>query len=196
MYVDSVLTIVADVSVDSSLMHEPAYYSPFWAFVGFIFIAIFFTTLTIVFYVTRRKPAKPFAKQVPRPMTPSEISELRNKYLSLIQETELRFHSHKIKASVAHQELSILVRLFYMEACGFHAESLTLNDLRHYNKPKLISVIADFYPSEFNGLENGSVAKALDQARALIMDDEALASISGAISIDGNSKVVNGSKVR
>ena len=98
------------------------------------------------------------------------MDALRAKYLAMVDEAERLFKERKNKASVAHQQLSLIVRLFYYEALGFHADILTLTDLKKSRHEHLTQVIEEYYPGEFDGLESGSVAQAAEKARELIKE--------------------------
>ena len=98
------------------------------------------------------------------------MNALKQKYLGLIDQAERNYNDHKIKASVAHQHFSLIVRLFYCEAVGFHAEVMSLRDLKRSNYTKLIETIENLYPDEFDTLEKGSVKTAAEKARKLVED--------------------------
>ena len=97
-----------------------------------------------------------------------DLNALRNIYLSLIDQAERNYENHMIKASVAHQHFSLIVRLFYAEGLGFHADIMTLTDLKNSFKQDLVDLIEHYYPDEFNTLEKGSVKEAAEMARELV----------------------------
>ena len=160
---------------NSALMHEPMYYSILWTFIGILFIGITTFILFMIFYVTRKKPIKTIANLKPAQPVIKDVAGIRKKYLQMVDEVEQRFGMRKIRAAKAHQELSLVARLFYAEVCGFHAEMLTLNDLKRSKNIKLANLIEKYYPEEFSGLEQRSVLDSGRKARELIMDDEAVA---------------------
>ncbi len=165
---------LGEVLANPSLMHEPMYYSILWVFIGILFLGIICSIIAFILYVTRKKSLKTLANLKPKAPKFIDITALRKKYLALVDETEQRFGMRKIRAASAHQEFSLIVRLFYAEACGFHAEVLTLKDLKHSKNSKLATLIEEYYPEEFNGLNKGSVLDSGRKARELIMDNEAL----------------------
>lgn len=160
---------------NSALMHEPMYYSIIWTFIGILFIGITGSILFMIFYVTRKKPINTIANLKPAKPVVKDIASIRKKYLLMVDEVEQRFGMRKIRAAKAHQELSLVVRLFYAEICGFHAEMLTLNDLKRSKNIKLANLIEKYYPEEFSGLDQRLVLDSGRKARELIMDDEAVA---------------------
>lgn len=174
MYVDNLLlSTFAETLANKSFVHDPFYFSFIWPIIGILFFIFAISIILVIIYITRKKPIKTLSNLKPATPQKLDINALRNKYLAFISQTEKRFEAHHIKASAAHQELSIIVRLFYTEVSGLHADVLTLNDLKHTNKHKLAHTIEAYYPPEFNQLEQGSVADAATMARNLIMDDEA-----------------------
>ena len=62
------------------------------------------------------------------------------------------------------------MRLFYYEAMGFHADVMTLSDLKKSNHKALVKLIDSYYPDEFDTLEKGSVADAAERARKLVRE--------------------------
>ena len=63
------------------------------------------------------------------------------------------------------------MRLFFCEAMGFHAEVMTLNDLKRTNYTKLAKLIDQYYPDEFDTLENGVVQQSIEHARDIVRDE-------------------------
>ena len=169
---NSLLKHFGDALANKDLLHEPANYNIIWTIIGILFLISTITIIVMIFYTTRKKKVNTLNNLQSAPPKIIDIDGLRKKYLALIQSTEQRFVGRQIKASVAHQEFSLIVRLFYAEASGFHAEFLTLNDLKRSTKQYLTKTIESYYPNEFNQLEQGSVASSAEQARNLIMSDE------------------------
>ena len=54
---------------------------------------------------------------------------------------------------------------------GFHAEVMTLNDLKRTNYTKLAKLIYQYYPDEFDTLENGVVQQSIEHARDIVRDE-------------------------
>jgi len=169
--------ILANTLANPSLMHEPMYYSIVWVFVGILFIGVITLIIFFIFYSTRKKPIKSISNLKSAKPQVKDIAAIRQKYLRMVDEVEQRFGTRKIRAAEAHQELSLVVRLFYAEASGFHAEVLTLSDLKRSKNVKLASLIEKYYPDEFSGLDQSSVLDSSRKARELIMDSEAIAKI-------------------
>ena len=175
------LNILGNGLASRKLTHGPAYYSIAWIIIGTIFVLAIGAIIFFIFFSTRKKEIKTISHLKPEQPKMIDIKSLREKYLKMVSETERRFFAHEIKASVAHQELSFTVRSFYAEASGFHAEVLTLGDLKRSQKQYLAKVIEIYYPDEFNKLEKGAVARSAELAKLLITNDEAIDRVKQAM---------------
>lgn len=146
-------------------------YSPLWLIISLGLFIIVFAIIYVIFRVTRRRNIKTLGSlkiQAPKVVN---MNVLRNKYVKLINQTEERFIRRQIKASVAHQQLSLLVRLFYYEGMGFHADIMTLSDLKKSNYKRLEKLVDQYYPAEFDKLENGAVSQSAQRAREIVREE-------------------------
>lgn len=155
------------------LVHEPASYAFQWTIIGLLFLLLAIGIICLVFFLTRKKPIKNLSSLKAEAPKAIDLSAIRAKYLAFVAEVESKYSSNQIKASEAHQSLSLIIRTFYAEAGGFHAEFLTLNDLKRTSKTTLAEAIEGYYPDEFDLLEKGSVASSAERAKNIIMADEA-----------------------
>ncbi len=156
---------MSDVNV---YMNGPIYYNITSVIFGILLVSLACLIVAIVFFITRKKQIKSLASLKITEKKPIDMDALKTKYLGLIDQAERNYNDHKIKASVAHQHFSLIVRLFYAEAMGFHADILTLTDLKKTNYTMLIETIEKLYPDEFDTLEKGSVSKSAEDARRLV----------------------------
>ncbi|MBR0134233.1 hypothetical protein IJM16_03125 [Candidatus Saccharibacteria bacterium] len=152
----------------SNLMYGPIYYDVSWLLLGLLLLLIAIAIIVIILYLTRKKEVKTLKSLKVTPARTVDMEALKKKYIGLIDQAERDFNNHRIKASVAHQHFSLIVRLFYAEGLGFHADILTLTDLKKTNYTMLIDTIEGLYPDEFDTLEKGSVATAAENARRLV----------------------------
>jgi hypothetical protein len=153
-------------------MYGPFYYSFIWLIVGILFLGLAVAIVALIFYATRKKEIKTIANLKPQAPKVIDIEALKAKYLAMVDEAERQFNNHKTKASKAHQQLSLIARLFYYEALGFHADILTLADLKKSRHERLTQTIEKYYPDEFDGLEKGSVSNSAEMARNLIREQK------------------------
>lgn len=153
-----------------SFYYGPINYSPIWFLIGLFLIGLAIGTIIIIFYVTRRKPIKTIATLDIKAPKVIDMNVLRSKYLKLIDEVEEKFHRKQLKTSECHQTLSMLVRSFYCEAMGFHAEVMTLRDLKKSNHKALAELVEQYYPDEFDKLEKGAVAQSAERARQIVRE--------------------------
>lgn len=157
---------------DPKLVRDPASYNIIWSIFGIICLILVVVIYFLIFFLTRKKQIKTIAHLAPQEPVIIDISSIRAKYMGEISRIMAEYEAKKIKASEAHQELSLVVRRFYAEAYSFKAEYLTLSDLKKSNKKPLADAIEKYYPEEFDLLEKGSVANAADIARQLINLEE------------------------
>ena len=156
----------------NELMYGPFYYSFVWLLIGLLFLAVIVAVIVAICYITRKKEIKTLKNLKPQAPKVIDLAALKAKYLAMVDEVEQQFKARKTKASVAHQQLSLIVRLFYYEALGFHADVLTLTDLKKTRHKNLTAVIEKYYPDEFDGLEKGSVSQSAEMARQLIKEQQ------------------------
>lgn len=156
----------------SELMYGPFYYGFIWLLIGLVFLGLAILIVVFIFYLTRKKEIKTIANLKPQAPKVIDIEALKAKYLAMVDEAEKQFNARKTKASTAHQQLSLIARLFYYEALGFHADILTLADLKKSRHERLTQTIEKYYPDEFDGLEKGSVSNSAEMARNLIKEQK------------------------
>ena len=154
----------------NSFYYGPITYSPIWALVGLLLLGIAIGIVAVIFYVTRHKEVKTISTLKVSAPKVINMNVLRDKYIKLINAAEERYKKRQIKASQCHQQLSLIVRLFFYEAMGFHADVMTLNDLKKTNYKKLTALVDSYYPDEFDTLEKGSVADAAEKARQIVRE--------------------------
>jgi GTPase Era involved in 16S rRNA processing len=154
----------------NSFYYGPIAYSPIWALVGLLLLGIAIGIVAVIFYVTRHKEVKTISTLKVSAPKVINMNVLRDKYIKLINAAEERYKKRQIKASQCHQQLSLIVRLFFYEAMGFHADVMTLNDLKKTNYKKLTALVDSYYPDEFDTLEKGSVADAAEKARQIVRE--------------------------
>ena len=156
------------MSGDSDLFYGPMFYNIAWTLIGVALIGLGIATVALIFFFTRTKKIRTLETLKVEEPKQIDLAELKKKYLGLIDQAERNFNNHMIKASVAHQHFSLIVRMFYAEAHGFHADLMTLTDLKNSFKQDLVDLIEQYYPDEFDTLEKGSVKDAAEKARELI----------------------------
>lgn len=156
------------MSEDKVLFYGPIEYSFVWLIIGLVLLFAAAGIVFAIFYTTRKKEIKTISTLKPQAPKVIDMNALREKYIGLINEAEERYKRRQIRASQCHQQISLLVRLFFYEAMGFHADVLTLSDLKKSNYKALTKLVEEYYPDEFNTLEKGSVANSAEKARNLV----------------------------
>lgn len=158
------------MSDDKTLFYGPINYSPIWAMIGLLLLGLAIGIIAVIFYTTRKKEIKTISTLKITAPKVVNMNVLRDKYLKMIDAAEERFKRRQIKASQCHQQLSLIVRLFFYEAMGFHADIMTLSDIKKSNYTKLAELVDGYYPDEFDTLEKGSVADAAEKARQIVRE--------------------------
>lgn len=156
---------------DASMrMYGPLYYNVWWTVAGVVLVLSAVAMVVVILFVTRKKSVKSLATLKIRQPKIVDMDALKQKYLRMVDQVEQNYANHMIKASVAHQRLSQIARLFYCEAVGFRADIMTLSDLKQSKYSALMKNIEKLYPDEFDTLEKGSVKNAADETRRLVRD--------------------------
>ena len=158
------------MSDDKTLFYGPINYSPIWAMIGLLLLGLAIGIIVVIIYTTRKKEIKTISTLKITAPKVVNMNVLRDKYLKMIDAAEERFKRRQIKASQCHQQLSLIVRLFFYEAMGFHADIMTLSDIKKSNYIKLAELVDGYYPDEFDTLEKGSVADAAEKARQIVRE--------------------------
>lgn len=153
--------------VDTELQPPLSYQSHyFWwgvalaAFIACAYIAIF--------VVTRRRKQRTLATLRPKKYTPPDVTAIKQKYLSLIEQVEMQCKNKTISSRVAHQSLSKLVRLFIYEVNGNRVDTFTLDQLRRSRYPEVTKAVEAYYPPSFQRVTHDADAAAFQLAREVV----------------------------
>ena len=138
--------------------------------IGLLLLGLAIGIIVAIIYATRKKEIKTISTLKITAPKVVNMNVLRDKYLKMIDAAEEHFKRRQIKASQCHQQLSLIVRLFFYEAMGFHADIMTLSDIKKSNYTKLAELVDGYYPDEFDTLEKGSVADAAEKARQIVRE--------------------------
>ena len=143
-------------------------YDPLWLVIGCLLLSAIILWYRFVFYSTRRRSHRSLATLKPKPYTPPDLTDLRQKYQRLIDEIEQNHTAGKLSSRKAHQKLSHVLRMFVVEINGHRVDTLTLRDLEKTRYKTLAAAIKQFYIPEFTAVEQGSVAEAASLARKTV----------------------------
>ena len=143
-------------------------YDSLWLVVGCLLLGAIILWYGFVFYSTRRRPHRSLATLKPKPYTPPDLTDLKQKYQQLIDEIEQNHAAGKLSSRKAHQKLSHILRMFVVEINGHRVDTLTLRDLEKTRYKTLAAAIKQFYIPEFTAVEQGSVAEAVALARKTV----------------------------
>ncbi len=143
-------------------------YDPLWLIVGCLLLSAIILWYGFVFYSTHRRSHRSLATLKPKPYTPPDLTDLKQKYQQLIDEIEQNHAAGKLSSRKAHQKLSHVLRMFVVEINGHRVDTLTLRDLEKTRYKTLAAAIKQFYIPEFTAVEQGSVTEAAALARKTV----------------------------
>ena len=143
-------------------------YDPLWLVIGCLLLGAIILWYGFVFCSTRRRSHRSLATLKPKPYTPPDLTDLKQKYQRLINEIEQNHAAGKLSSRKAHQKLSHVLRMFVVEINGHRVDTLTLRDLEKTRYKTLAAAIKQFYIPEFTAVEQGSVAEAAALARKTV----------------------------
>ena len=132
-------------------------YDPLWLIIGCLLLSTIILWYGFVFYSTRRRSHRSLATLKPKPYTPPDLTDLKQKYTT-----------KELSSRKAHQQLSRALRMFVVEINGHRVDTLTLRDLEKTRYKTLAAAIKQFYIPEFTAVEQGSVAEAAALARKTV----------------------------
>ena len=148
--------------------YGPISYKWIWLVFGLICVFLIALMYFLIFFITHKKVVKSLAtlKQLPPKIVNKD--ELKQRYLALISQAEAEHAQGLSKSSVAHQQISLLTRLFFCELHNIHTDVMTLGDLKKSRFTDLSAMIEKFYPNEFDMLGKGNVSESAANAKQLI----------------------------
>lgn len=143
----------------------PGNYSLLWPLLGLVLLAA--VAGYLVWAVRSTRADAPAGKAGRR--TDSASTEVRERYLSDLEELERRFDVGDIDSRALHQELSVLVRAFAEEVRGLPALTLTAADLRKIGKAtRLARIVERYYEPAFATSSRLKPQTSISEARTLV----------------------------
>jgi len=137
-----------------------------YCIIGCIIIALaLMYVITILFLTRKPKPKPPQTRTIPKLTT----AQLKQKYLTQINNVNRLFIRNQITNIQAHQQLSVILRWFIFEVSGTPFQIMTLSEIAASKKNFTVSqIINTYYPSEFDGKNSGDVEQSAELARKFI----------------------------
>lgn len=150
---------------DDQGFYAPLGYSPLWLWAGLLLAALAVGWIVAVLAATRQPRART-APDSPAAMLPA--AGLKEHYLARIHEVETAAGTGALPQRAAHQELSLLLRLFIRDATGQDMTRMTLADIREQPLPGVAEAIGRIYPGEFAAEPLPSVTASAAVAREAV----------------------------
>lgn len=133
-------------------------------------LALIIIWVTVIIWITRRRPEKSLRTLPAAPPVVIDNSQLKAQYLERINQIQAEFDGQRIRARIAHQQLSDTLRSFVADVARAPVRSMTLSELKRTQYVPLSTAIDSYYQPEFAAVESGSVASAADLARKVVTE--------------------------
>jgi hypothetical protein len=143
--------------------YGPLLYSPWLLWVG-LGLMVLVAGWFLFVVVSTRSPGLQAEPHAPA----SDLKALQQEFLASINKVAADATLGRLPARQAHQELSLLVRMFVQRASGVAAPRMTLAELQENGPPALVTAIARIYPGEFAAHPQESPAAAAETAREVV----------------------------
>lgn len=143
----------------------------FWPMAGVVVGLLLLCSWIGTVYWLTRKQSKPTLATLPASPIPAiDITNLKQQYLQQVDAIEKSYAHHEIRARTVHQLLSTCLRQFAVQAGRMPFTTMTLEDLKRTRYRVLADAVAEYYAPEFEAVETGSVAHAVQIARKVITE--------------------------
>jgi hypothetical protein len=147
--------------------YAPDPYADRWFILGLALLAAMVLWYVAVWWVTRERGRTAVSRA-----SGDQLEGLRSATLRRIEALVADARAGRITQRHGHQQLSLLVRQFVMEASGVAATSMTLTDLREGAEEQRLEPVGDvveaLYPGEFGAHGAASVETAATAARGMV----------------------------
>jgi hypothetical protein len=146
--------------------YAPDPYADRWLVIGLGLLAAILVWYVAVWWLTRDR------KRAPAGLSGDRLEVFRSDCLRQIELLVADVRAGRVAERQGHQQLSLLVRHFVMEASGVAATAMTLTDLRDGAERHRLAPVGDvvegLYPGEFGAHEAVALETAADAARRMV----------------------------
>ncbi len=153
---------------DANSIYPPVQYPAIALIIAVIIVLAIGAWWAMIFWLTRERRVATLSTLAPQKPIKPDLTQLKAKYLKLIDEVEAQVHDRRWTIRYGHQRLSLLLRYFAFEASGFRAQVMTLADLKMSRYQELTSAIDLYYEPEFDTVMRGTIDSALEKARQVV----------------------------
>ena len=122
----------------------------------------------LILFLPKFKKKKPVPK--PKPISPQNITVLKQKYIGILNDLEKKCREGKCSDRQALQALSKTVRNFVYDATGIRVQNYTLMEIHAAKVPRLYELISQCYIPEFAVDADADVYKLINKARTVIAE--------------------------
>lgn len=147
--------------------YAPDPYADRWLVIGLGLLAAILVWYVAVWWLTRERKPAPATR-----LSGDRLELLRSDCLRQIELLVADVRAGRVAERQGHQQLSLLVRHFVMEASGVAATAMTLTDLRAGAERQRLAPVGDvvgqLYPAEFGAHEAVELETAAGAARRMV----------------------------
>ena len=130
-----------------------------------IILIIIIFILVLILILIRRKP-KPVSKL--NIVKPTNINDIKNRYLQEINNLLLLVNENKITNRSAYQKLSKLIRNFVYEVTGLKVQYYTLSEIKTLRMPILSTLVEEYYHPEFAKESACDITSSITKTREVV----------------------------
>lgn len=131
-----------------------------------IILIVIIIILILILILTRRKP-KPVSKL--NIVKPTNINDIKNRYLQEINNLLLLVNENKITNRSAYQKLSKLIRNFVYEVTGLKVQYYTLSEIKTLRIPILSTLVEEYYHPEFAKESTSDITSSITKTREVVV---------------------------
>lgn len=153
------------ITVELQDMHSYSRLMPAFVIV-FIVLSVVAALCIIIRHCIHKRSAADVSSRVM--ITPANRISIKQKYMALLRELELKYHNGKISNRRAYQELSKIVRHFVYEATGIKVHNYTLQEIKNTNIVGLYEIVNECYTPEFSIDKNGDIYSSIARAGKVV----------------------------
>ena len=143
-------------------LQEPFSYS-LWPIVLCLFVIVLLTCYMFVPVLKQKRKEIKVKKE-----KPYRIVEIKEKYLSQLDQLEKMVKDNHISIRHAYQKVSMTIRQFVNEITGIKVQNCTLQDIEKLNMPLLTELMKEYYEPEFSEKSGGNIKNSIQKTRMVI----------------------------
>ena len=131
-------------------------------------IVLLILILIVLLIILLIKPNKNKNKMIIVIPPKKELSTIKEKYLTKVNNLLKDVNNQKIANRIAYQKLSNYIRNFIYETTSVKVRNYTLKDIENAKLPKLYELVSEYYDPEFSKFSKGNIVNSIEKTRMVI----------------------------